>query len=130
MREFWRNVCFVGRLLRDLIRSAFGVIVILCLSGCMNVWSRSAKPYLCARHPYYCTAVAWTDCVCAPLHIGNSNDPIWTSLATLTWPFWVVDEVAEVAIDTVFLPVDGIYAICKDKPNQPKGKDEKVQEVR
>lgn len=100
------------------------------MTGCANLNVRLSKPYVCAKHPYYCTAEAWSDCVCAPFQLGSSNDPIWTSFATLTWPFWLVDEVAEVALDTVFLPVDGIYALCKDKPGQPQGEAEKIEEVR
>ena len=108
----------------------FCLALLAAACGCANLNERLSAPYACARSPYYCTAEAWTDCVCAPFNLGNSQDPIWTCFATLTWPFWLADEVAEVALDTVFLPVDGIYALCKDNPEQPQGEAEKVQEVR
>lgn len=131
MSDFSSNLRFVWRLLRSLWRCIMPCLLIAACTGCANLVERiNHKPYACARSPYYCTAEAWTDCVCAPFKLGNSQDPIWTCFATLTWPFWLVDEVAEVALDTVFLPVDGIYALCKDKPQQPQGEDEKVQEVR
>lgn len=131
MSQLWGNIRFIGRVLRDLLRHIFCAALLLsACSGCMNLWTRSGKPYACAPYLYYCTAEAWTDCVCAPFQRGSSNDPIWTSFATLTWPFWVVDEVAEAALDTVFLPVDGIYALYKDRPQQPQGESEIIQEAK
>lgn len=134
--EIWSNLCFYGRCIKIVCqewwRRIFAVALVMLTYGCANLNERLSAPYACARSPYYCTAEAWTDCVCAPFKLGNGNsqDPIWTCFATLTWPFWLVDEVAEVALDTVFLPVDGIYALCKAKPQQPQGEDEKVQEAR
>lgn len=95
----------------------FWAIILLFGGGCCNIAVRSQSgkrsPYFLQPHPYYSTAEAWSDCVCAPFQLGSSNDPIWTSFATLTWPFWLVDEVAEVALDTIFLPFDATYYCCK-----------------
>ena len=72
----------------------------------------------CAPSPYYCTATLWTDCVCAPFRAFGGGvstaGRTWDAVATVTWPFWVVDEVCEVALDTVFLPVDVIYSFNAD----------------
>ena len=37
-----------------------------------------------------------------------------TIVEILVWPFSVVDEVCEVAFDTVFLPVDLTYLLIKE----------------
>lgn len=113
------------------IQLAMAAFALALLAGCANINVRTSKPYACAPHPYYCTERTWSRCVCAPFQFGSSNDPIWTSFATLTWPFWLVDEVAEVALDTVFLPVDGIYALCNNRPQPaPQGEAEIVQEAK
>jgi len=95
----------------------FWTIVLLFGGGCCNmaVRSQSGKrsPYFLQPHPYYSTAQVWDDCICAPFQLGKSNDPIWTSLATITWPVWLVDDVCEVALDTIFLPADATYYCCK-----------------
>lgn len=94
-------------------------IMVLLLAGCANYAmrtdsSRRFGPYVCEPYPYAATAGVFDDCLLAPLRtfdvIGDrTNDPIGNALCTLTWPFWVVDEVFEVALDTVFLPVDAAY---------------------
>ena len=72
--------------------------------------------YVCSPYPYWATASVWEECVCAPLKVDSKtgSDGIWYAFATVSWPFWVVDEVCEVALDTVFLPVDGIYMLVKE----------------
>lgn len=100
------------------------IVLLACavLAGCCNIMTRTEArnaPYGCARHPYYCTASVWSDCVCAPYYAmgGNAPDPsggIWYAFATVTWPFWVVDEVCEAALDTVFLPADLTYLCTKE----------------
>ena len=90
--------------------------------GCCNIVERctdsgglrNGSPYVCTSHPYYCTVAVWEDCICAPWSTVSGPDAIWPAIATVTWPFWIVDEVCEVVLDTVFLPVDGIYAISKE----------------
>lgn len=80
----------------------------LLFGGCCNIMVRIDPPILCSA-PYESTKNVWSDCICAPFQLGTSNDPIWTSLATITWPFWLMDGVCEVALDTAFLPVDAAY---------------------
>ena len=93
--------------------------------GCCNITTRgtrtATKPFWVARHPYYCTAAVWSDSICAPFKVMGTNgaDGIWYSVATVTWPFWVVDEVFEVVGDTVFLPADATY-LCLRNDNQRK----------
>lgn len=99
------------------MRVATCLVAALTLGGCCNFIVRKGNshgPYMCAEHPYWCTAYVWTSSVSAPWKLGNGPDGIWEAFATLTWPFWVVDEVCEAALDTVFLPVDATYACIKD----------------
>lgn len=99
-------------------------VIFICLlfGGCCNVYMRSearTSPYWVADRPYYCTAEVWDCCVCAPIHKwknrGGAYGQVWYTFATLTWPFWAVDEVCEVVGDTLFLPVDGAYAVWGGK---------------
>lgn len=91
----------------------------LLLGGCANIITRSGEneePILCSPYPYSSTCMTWSSCVCAPFKLSKKNggDKMWYAFATVTWPFWVVDEVFEVCFDTVFLPVDGIYLMVKE----------------
>ena len=103
------------------IKGLFVACAITLLAGCANILQRCDDyhaPYVCAKHPYYCTTSVWDDCVCAPFKLGDSNDPIWTSFATLTWPFWLLDEPCEVVLDTVFLPFDIFATNQRKETNQ------------
>ncbi len=75
------------------------------IAGCCNYCTRTEgeiAPYACAPHPYYCTATIWPDvALTRKYHCGTA-----AAFARIAWPFSVVDEVGEVAFDTVFLPVD------------------------
>ena len=97
------------------------VFAVLCVlfGGCANIITRSGEneePILCSPYPYSSTCTIWSACVCGPFKLSEKNgwDGMWYALATVTWPFWVVDEVFEVCLDTVFLPVDGIYLMVKE----------------
>ena len=97
------------------------VFVVLCVlfGGCANIGARSGvfgEAILCSPFPYNSTYVVWNECICAPFKVSKKNgwDGMWYALATITWPFWVVDEVFEVCLDTLFLPVDGIYLMVKE----------------
>lgn len=89
------------------------------LAGCANYAmrtdsSRRSGPYVCEPYPYAATAGVFNDCLLAPLRAfdvipDRTNDPVGNALCTLTWPFWVVDEVGEIVFDTAFLPVDSVY---------------------
>ena len=84
---------------------------------------RRSGPYACGPYPYASTAEVFDTCLLAPLRTygviaGRSNDPIGNALCTLTWPFWVVDEVGEVVLDTAFLPVDSVYYLFFKKGSQ------------
>lgn len=89
------------------------------LAGCANYCMRTESggrsgPYVCEPHPYAATAGVFDDCLLAPLRtfeviVDRHNDPIGNALCTLTWPFWAVDEVGEIVLDTAFLPVDLTY---------------------
>lgn len=98
---------------------AFLTVAILFGCGCCNIEVRSHRgkshPYFLQPHPYYSTAQVWDDCICAPAHLNGGTDAIWSAVATVTWPLWVVDEACEVVLDTVFLPVDATYYCCKGK---------------
>lgn len=95
----------------------FWTIAVLFLGGCCNIAVRSESgkrsPYFLQPHPYYSTAQVWEDCICAPAHLNGGPDAIWSAIATLTWPLWVVDEACEVVLDTIFLPADATYYCCK-----------------
>lgn len=98
---------------------AFWTVAILFGCGCCNVAVRSESgkrsPYFVQPHPYYSTASVWEDCICAPWSGKSGSDAIWSTIATLTWPLWIVDEACEAVLDTVFLPVDATYYCCKGK---------------
>ena len=97
------------------------------LAGCANFTMRTESgrrsgPYACGPHPYAATAGVFGDCILAPLRafeiIDGRGDPVGDALCTLTWPFWVVDEVGEVVFDTAFLPVDSVYYFFFREGNQ------------
>lgn len=136
MRDFWSNLCFYGRgikiVCRDLWKRVFPLAALTFICGCCNIVERSqgtyttmgmecGSPYFCAKHPYYCTAATAKDCLAAPYYwltdsYADWGAAMWGAFATLTYPFWVADEVCEIALDTVFLPCD-IYAM-----NRKEGK--------
>ena len=91
---------------------SIGCLVIAGLSGCCNYATRTegkVAPYACAPHPYYCTAEVWQD-----VTLTRKYDcGLAATCALMVWPITVVDEVCEVAFDTVFLPVDLTYLFVK-----------------
>ncbi|MBQ3807799.1 MAG: hypothetical protein II840_07570 [Kiritimatiellae bacterium] len=92
---------------------SIGCLMIAGLSGCCNYATRTegkVAPYACAPHPYYCTAEVWQDVAFAREYYCG----LVAMFALATWPITVVDEVCEVAFDTVFLPVDLTYLFVKD----------------
>ena len=123
----------------------FCFVVLASICGCANIMERSegtytmngmerGSPYFCAPHPYYCTEAAAKDCLAAPYRLladdcADWGVALWSTFATLTYPFWIVDEVCEIVFDTVFLPCD-IYALYRDKPSLLQDEVEKAQEAR
>lgn len=103
-------------------------IALLASAGCANLVGRAVSsnrngPYGCMPHPYAATADVFDDCVLAPFRTykviaGHHTDPVGDALCTLTWPFWIVDEVGEIVLDTVFLPVDSVYYFFFREENQ------------
>ena len=103
------------------IAMSIGCLLVAGLSGCYNYWVRTGDkdilsdlgvdvPYACAPHPYFCTAVVWPE-------VALSRDyqcGLAAALAVEMWPFSVVDEACEIALDTVFLPVDLTYLLKKE----------------
>lgn len=101
----------------------FALLAAAC--GCVNIMERSegtyttmgmecGSPYFCAKRPYYCTVAVAKDCLAAPYRClvddyADWGEALWGAFATLTYPFWIADEVCEIALDTVFMPCD-IYA--------------------
>jgi uncharacterized protein YceK len=103
-------------------------IALLLCTGCASLTTRiqcdwRSGPYACGPYPYAATAGVFDDCLLAPLRTfeiiaDRHNDPVGNALCTLTWPFWVVDEVGEIVLDTAFLPVDSVYYFFFRKENQ------------
>lgn len=100
------------------VKKFLAIVAVALLAGCANYamrteCGRNFGPYVCEPYPYAATASVFDDCLIAPLRafeiIDRNDDPIATALFTLTWPVWVVDEVGEAVLDTVFLPVDSAY---------------------
>lgn len=89
--------------------------VVLC--GCASIIERCSSsrksPYGCLPYPYWATAAVWDDCICAPWSGKTGPDKIWPTLATMTYPVWIVDEACEVVMDTVFLPADLVWQMAK-----------------
>ena len=109
------------------VKRLFAMACAALLAGCANYAmrtdsSRRFGPYVCEPHPYAATAGVFDDGLLAPLRafeiIDRDDDPIGTAFFTLTWPFWVVDEVGEVVLDTAFLPVDSVYYFFFREENQ------------
>ena len=129
MKEIWSNLCFYGRCIKIVCqewwRKIFAVALVMLACGCVNIMERSegiyttmgmecGSPYFCAKHPYHCTVTVAKDCLAAPYRwlvddYADWGEAVWGAFATLTYPFWIADEVCEIALDTVFLPCD-IYA--------------------
>lgn len=113
------------------------------LSGCCNIGVRSrtvytsSAPEWCSPHPYFCTQKVFEEAVSAPwrtlfggtMRFGERG--IGDAWCTVTWPFWAVDELFEIAADTLFLPVDAVYVLAKDDNPQDgaSGEEEKIEEV-
>ena len=92
---------------------SIGCLTIVGVSGCCNYATRTegkVAPYACAPHPYYCTAEVWQDVA----FTRKYDCGLAATCALMVWPITVVDEVCEVAFDTVFLPVDLTYLFVKD----------------
>ena len=127
--ELWSNLCFYGWCIKIVCqewwRKIFAVALVMLACGCVNIMERSEGtyttmgmecgcPYFCAKHPYYCTVTVAKDCLAAPYRwlvddYADWGEALWGAFATLTYPFWIADEVCEIALDTVFMPCD-IYA--------------------
>lgn len=93
----------------------FWSLILLFGGGCCNMYTRTysskRKPIVATYHPYYCTSEVWSNCLCAPFRLSEKSDwgRMWCTIATVTWPFWIVDELCEVVLDTLFLPIDATY---------------------
>ena len=94
-------------------------LVIAGVSGCCNIITRvegEFAPCACAPHPYYCTAEVWPDVALSRTYLCGTA----FALARAVWPICVVDEVFEVAFDTVFLPVDLTGMYCRTDEQRMK----------
>ena len=95
------------------------VMSAMMFSGCMNCLSRfeegtsfyKTNGWNGREHPYRSTKEIW-DCVCLPFGDGGQDPILYGIVVCITWPFWLVDDVLEVAVDTVLLPVDLIGMSC------------------
>ena len=98
--------------MKKTIAMSIGCLVLAGLSGCCNCITRTegnGAPYACAPYPYYCTAETWPGVI---LDYGDHYCGTKVMLMRRMWLFCVVDEVFEVALDTVFLPVDLTSLYC------------------
>ncbi len=94
------------------IAMSIGCLVLAGLSGCCNIITRTegnGAPYACTPYPYYCTAEIWPGVI---LDYGDYYCGTKVMLMRRLWLLSVVDEVFEVALDTVFLPVDLTSLYC------------------
>jgi len=92
---------------------ALAIAVAALLAGCCNVVERAQKPYLVAPHPYYCTVEA-AEALAEPFQDRQGPDGIAGAFIAVTYPLWIVSGVCDVALDTVFLPVDAIAEAVRD----------------
>lgn len=105
---------------------SIGCLMAVGVSGCANYLVRTGDenvrsrigvdlPYACAPYPYLCTAEMWK-----PVSLYSFRHPrpdccgMPGALEIGLWPFFAVDEACEVALDTVFLPVDLTYLLMKE----------------
>ncbi len=102
---------------------SFGCLMMVGVLGCCNIGMRAddeLAPYACAPHPYFCTAGIW-QYVVDPTHDSYCGTMAYIMIEL--WPFFVVDEVFEVALDTVFLPVDLTSMYCLTEERRKKVAD-------
>jgi hypothetical protein len=98
---------------------SIGCLVMAGMLGCCNIFTRvegEFAPYACAPHPYYCTAEVWPDVALSRTYLCGTV----AALAVEVWPISVFDEVFEVALDTVFLPVDLTGMCCRTDEQRKK----------
>ena len=98
---------------------SIGCLMLAGLSGCCNINTRvkgEFAPYACAPHPYFCTAEIWPDVALSRIYLCGTAAGIARGL----WPISVVDEVFEVALDTVLLPVDLVGLCCRTDEQRKK----------
>lgn len=87
-------------------------VVISVCCGCCNIMTRTdnrTSPYACAPHPYYCT---WEDLNVLAAPFSEPTGPegsIAKAYATVFSPVFLVDLPFEIALDTVFFPVDAVW---------------------
>ncbi len=106
-------------MMKKKIAMSIGCLVLAGLSGCCNIITRvegEFAPYACAPHPYYCTAETWPDVALSRTYLCCTA----ARLAAELWPIAVVDEVFEVACDTVLLPVDLTGLYCRTDEQRKK----------
>lgn len=114
-------------LMKKNIAIPIGCLMMAGLFGCCNYIARTegeVAPYACAPHPYYCTAEIWPGVI---LDYGKHCCGMKVAIMRLTWPFCVVDMMFEVALDTVFLPVDlTCLCFCTDEERKKIAEDRPV----
>jgi len=118
--------------MKKLIAILLAAASIATTTGCVNCLKRCEEGTSFYRtagwhgreHPYRSTKEIW-DCVCLPFN-GGGDDPILYGVVCITWPFWLVDDVLEGAVDTVLLPIDLIGKACSREADV-KVEEEKVK---
>ena len=101
------------------IAKTIGCLALVGLSGCCNINTRvegEFAPYACAPHPYFCTAEIWPDVALSRTYLCGTA----AGMAVGLWPITVIDEVFEVACDTVLLPVDLTGMYCRTDEQRKK----------
>ena len=110
---------------------SIGCLMLAGMLGCCNCITRmegNGAPYVCAPYPYYCTAETWPGVI---LDYGDHYCGTKVMLMRRLWLFCVVDEMFEVALDTVFLPVDltSLY-FCSDERRKKIAEDRERRKKR
>ncbi|MBR4258429.1 MAG: hypothetical protein IKQ17_05320 [Kiritimatiellae bacterium] len=115
-----------NRMLKLGMAMSIGCLMAVGVSGCANYLVRTGDenvrsrlgvdlPYACAPYPYLCTAEMWK-----PVSLYSFRHPrpdccgMPGALEIEFWPLFAVNEVCEVALDTIFLPVDLTYLLVKE----------------
>ena len=112
MREFWRNVCFVGRLFLDCLRRVFCVSLLLCESGCVNMYERAPWTNPEIQGVYQCSRAAAGMSIIIAFPQMMSDNPsshgfMWENIFTIPLGcVCMLDAACEAVVDTVCFPFD------------------------
>lgn len=120
MRDFWDNLCFYGRCLkivcRDLWKRVFPVEALLCVCGCVNLYTRFPTTEERIESVYQCSleAAGLSVLVAFPQAMSdvpkNQGFKAWNLFTIPLGCLFLCDTAAEACVDTICFPADYFLA--------------------